>query len=147
MRESLSMNAATNPPTSSTDARQVSDALYYLCASEVLRLFKEKRLSPVELLNALIGRAEQTEPAINAFASTYFEQALVSARQAEAAYTKGKTAAIRPLEGIPVALKNEHSCVGHNTTQGSTLLKDHVDSVNAPITLGATNQAYLMPIR
>ncbi|MEE8227606.1 MAG: amidase, partial [Kiloniellales bacterium] len=60
--------------------------LCYLSASEAIDLFKERTLSPVELLEALIARAETVEPKINAFADTYFEEALDKARKAEARY-------------------------------------------------------------
>ena len=60
--------------------------LCYLSAAEALRLFRARQLSPVELAEAVIARAEAVEPAINAFAETRYEQALREARAAEARY-------------------------------------------------------------
>jgi len=40
-------------------------------------------MSPVELMRALIDRAGQAEPAVNAFSYRFFEDALKAARQAE----------------------------------------------------------------
>ena len=57
--------------------------LHYLSATEALSLFKSKQLSPVELMQAVIDRAEAVEPHINAFSSTYYEEALNKAKEAE----------------------------------------------------------------
>ena len=62
--------------------------LCYLSASEVLKRFKACSLSPVEYLAELIKRAEETEPAINAFAFTWFDQAMDQAKEAEAKYSR-----------------------------------------------------------
>ncbi len=61
--------------------------LCYLPATEVLKNFKARTLSPVEYLEELIKRAEETEPVINAFAFTWFDEAMDQARNAEAKYT------------------------------------------------------------
>ena len=63
--------------------------LCYLPATEVLERFRSRSLSPVEYLETLIARAEQTEPSINAFAFTWFDQAMDQARAAEARYAAG----------------------------------------------------------
>ena len=97
--------------------------LCYLPAVEALKLFREKKLSPVELLKALISRAEEVEPKINAFSFEYFDDAMKAAREAEDRYTKGNP---RPLEGIPLAVKDESYIEGKITTNGSLLLRDSV---------------------
>jgi aspartyl-tRNA(Asn)/glutamyl-tRNA(Gln) amidotransferase subunit A len=102
----------------------VSD-LHYLPAAEALRLFAARELSPVELVSAVIARAEDVEPAINAFAETRYEQALDAARQAEARYA-GTGPAPRPLEGLPVAVKEEAPIAGQRNTLGSLPLRDVV---------------------
>jgi len=46
----------------------VSDAeLCYLSAAEALRLFRKKKLSPVDLMEAVIRRAEAVQPKVNCF--------------------------------------------------------------------------------
>jgi Asp-tRNA(Asn)/Glu-tRNA(Gln) amidotransferase A subunit family amidase len=66
--------------------------LHYLTAAKALRLFRARDLSPVELVSAVIKRAEDVEPVINDFAETFYEQALDQARAAEARYA-GRTSA------------------------------------------------------
>jgi aspartyl-tRNA(Asn)/glutamyl-tRNA(Gln) amidotransferase subunit A len=97
--------------------------LHYLPAAEALRLFRARKLSPVELTQALVDRAAKVEPTINAFAQTFFDGALASARTAEARYAKGGDSA-RPLEGLLVAVKEEAPITGHKNTLGSLPLRD-----------------------
>ena len=107
------------------------DDLCYLSAAEALRRYRAKKLSPVEHLEALIKRAECLEPSINAFAFTYFDEALEQARAAEAAYHGSATP--RPLEGIALAVKDESFIQNKITTNGSLLLKDQVADHTSPV--------------
>ncbi len=99
--------------------------LHYLPATQALRQFRTRELSPVELVTAVIKRAETVEPVINAFADTFFDQALEQARAAEARYA-GQGGAPRPLEGLPVAVKEEAEIAGQRNTLGSLPLRDNV---------------------
>ena len=71
----------------------------YLSATKALKLFKRRKLSPVELMRAIIKRTEKVEPVINAFTETFFEEALAQARKSEARYMK-KDGRTRALEGF-----------------------------------------------
>jgi Asp-tRNA(Asn)/Glu-tRNA(Gln) amidotransferase A subunit family amidase len=102
-----------------------ADELHTLSATEALRRMRARELSPVELMEAVIRRAEQVEPAINAFPHTYYEDALAAARAAEARYT-GTGPRPRPLEGIPVVIKDETPIRGQPLTQASLIYKDDV---------------------
>jgi aspartyl-tRNA(Asn)/glutamyl-tRNA(Gln) amidotransferase subunit A len=99
--------------------------LHYLSATEAIKLFKARKLSPVELVKAVIDRAEKVEPSINAFAETFYAEALKQASAAEARYKSGGQPP-RPLEGLPVAVKEEAPIKGHKNTLGSVALKDEV---------------------
>jgi len=105
--------------------------LIYLSAFEALALFRERALSPVDLLEALIERAQRIEPSINAFVDTYFDEARERAREAAARYA-GDGPAPRPLEGIPLAVKDDTPIAGRRTTSGSVFLRDHVDEHGNP---------------
>ncbi len=99
--------------------------LAYLSAADALRLFRTRELSPVELVSAVIERAEAVEPVINAFAVTRYEEALAQAGEAEARYA-GNGALPRPLEGLPVAVKEEAPIAGQPSTLGSLPLREVV---------------------
>jgi len=98
--------------------------LPYLSATEALELFRSKELSPVELVTAVIARAEAVEPAINAFAESFFDEALDAAKAAEARYVAGDP--LGPLDGLPVAVKEEAPIAGQRNTLGSVPLRDVV---------------------
>lgn len=105
--------------------------LHYLSANDALAMFRSKELSPVELVSAVIARAEDVEPAINAFAQTFYEEALQAAKGAEARYAgNGETA--RPLDGLPIAVKEEAPIAGHKNTLGSLTMRDVIADATAP---------------
>jgi Asp-tRNA(Asn)/Glu-tRNA(Gln) amidotransferase A subunit family amidase len=101
--------------------------LPYLPAAEALALFRARELSPAELMAAVI---ERVEPAINAFAETFYEQAMSAARAAQERYAKAGEPP-RPLEGIPVAVKEEAPIAGQRNTLGSLPLRDEVAGYTA----------------
>ena len=106
--------------------------LPYLSATAARALFDSRELSPVELMHALIDRAEQVEPHVNAFCEQLFDEALVQAEEAEQRYL-GRGPAPRPLEGIPVAAKEKHAIAGRSLTEGSLVNKDVVAAESAPV--------------
>ena len=91
--------------------------LCYRSATAALKSFRDKSLSPVELLNAQMRRAEEIEPEINAFTYRHFDEALGNARKAEQKYTRGKRT--RALEGLPIGIKDESYIKGKPTSNGS----------------------------
>lgn len=109
-----------------------NDDICYLPATEALRLFRKKALSPVDLARALIARAGKVNPKVNCLADRYFDEALDQARAAEARYMK-RGAKVRPLEGIPLAVKDAQRVKGKRTTQGSLIFQDWVDDHSDPM--------------
>jgi len=101
------------------------DDLCYLPATEALRLFRAKALSPVELMEAVIARAETVEPTVNALCVRFFDEALAAAREAEASYM-GRGDPPRALTGIPVGIKDEMPIAGQPWSMGSLIHKDDV---------------------
>ena len=94
--------------------------------------FRARKLSPVELLEAQIRRAEAVNPKINAYTDTYYDEAMEQARLAENAFTR-KTSPIRPLEGLTLAIIDHQALAGKRTTQCSLLYQDEVETENSPV--------------
>ena len=103
----------------------MTDELCYLPATEALQRFRARELSPVELMHAVIDRADQTESTVNALCHTFYDEALTAARAAEERYGVGTA---RPLEGLPLAVKEEEAIQGQPWTQGSLIHRDTIAS-------------------
>lgn len=96
----------------------------YLSAVEAIERFRARSLSPVELVSNLISRIEVVEPKVNALTYTFFERALDEARAAESRYS-GRGRRPRPLEGLPIVIKDYHDVKDEITTFGSRLYEKH----------------------
>ena len=106
------------------------DELCYMTASEALDAFKAKTLSPVELMKSVVARSEAVNPKVNAYTYTFYERALEQAKEAERRYAG--SGEIRPLEGVPVVIKDFHAVEGEVTTFGSRMFADHIPRKSAP---------------
>ncbi|GAA1559986.1 amidase [Kribbella lupini] len=113
-------------------------SLHYLSATEALHLFRTRQLSPVELMQAIVDRASIVEPVVNAFAEQMFEQALLAARAAEQRYRSGGEPG--PLEGLPVAAKEEQHLAGFPVTDG-TLLRPSYPAPQTALVLARIQEA------
>ena len=108
-----------------------NDDLCRLGIEESLTLFRTRKLSPVELLQALLDRAAETEPLANALAEQFNENSLAAARLAEGRYMQ-RNSEPRPLEGIPFSVKVSMAVQGRRMTSGSLVYKDRVSDVTEP---------------
>ncbi len=106
--------------------------LCYLPATEAARLFRSRELSPVEMMTAVIARAEAVDGGIKAFTYTHFDEAMALARKAEAKFMK-PDARVRALEGLPIAIKDESYIKGKPTSTGSLIYKDYIADHTSPI--------------
>lgn len=107
----------------------MNDQLHYCSASEALRRFAARELSPVELMQAVLERAQRLSGSLNATTAIHADAAIARARESEQRYRAGTQ---RPLEGLPVAIKEETAVAGWHRTNGSHLL-DEVPQENHPI--------------
>jgi len=106
--------------------------LHYLTATEALTRFRSRELSPVELMESVIERAQAVDSTVNAVCFSYYEDALDQARQAEKAYAQGGEHA-RPLEGLPVALKDEVEIAGQPATAASLVFQHEIAERTTPV--------------
>ena len=120
---------ATTRPSSPARSNPI-DELAYITVSEALAGFAATTLSPVEVLDALIARADAVEPSINAFCWTGYEEARAQAKAAEQRWQDGTA---RPLEGIVTAIKDETPVAGQPWTMGSLVYADLVAEETSPL--------------
>jgi aspartyl-tRNA(Asn)/glutamyl-tRNA(Gln) amidotransferase subunit A len=106
--------------------------LHYLSATEVLDAFRTRELSPVEVLEAVSARADATEPTVNSLLERDHEDLRSAAREAAERYA-GRGEAPRPLEGLPVVLKEEQPIAGRSLRFGSLLTEGLVSDETHPV--------------
>jgi aspartyl-tRNA(Asn)/glutamyl-tRNA(Gln) amidotransferase subunit A len=95
-----------------------------MSAVEIAEAVRTKRLSPVELIEAVLAQVERVNPKVNAIVTLTADQAREQARGAEAAVVRGD--ALGPLHGVPVTIKDLEVTRGIRTTFGSKLYENFV---------------------
>ena len=101
-------------------------------ATEMLERFRGKELSPVEVLDAFIDRIERIDPRINAVCDRRYDEARAEAKASAARYA-GTGRPPGPLDGVPVAAKEEQPMVGRILAEGSLIYADRVATVTHPV--------------
>ena len=105
--------------------------LAYTPAVDLVRLIREKALSPVELMENCLARIEELNPKLNCFCFVFPDEALALAREAEEKAVSG--AALGPMHGLPVAIKDVTPTAGKTTTRGSKMYEHWVPEEDALI--------------
>jgi Asp-tRNA(Asn)/Glu-tRNA(Gln) amidotransferase A subunit family amidase len=107
------------------------DKLFYATIAEIVKGIREKRFSPVEVVDAHLERAARLQPKLNAFVHVDTDGARKAARAAEDVVMRG--GALGPLHGVPVTVKSCIDVAGWPTAAGSLLRKDNVPAIDAPL--------------
>ena len=92
--------------------------------AEASSLIAAKKLSPVELTRACLGRIEKLDGTLHAFLHLAADRAMADARAAEAAQMRG--ALTGPLHGIPIGLKDIYNTKDMPTTAHSRQLMGNI---------------------
>ncbi len=109
-----------------------SHDLCWLSAAELSPLYRRKKVSPVEVLDAVLARIDTVNPRLNAYVLVTAEQARKDAKTAERALGK-RGAALGPLHGIPFSVKDLVITKNVRTTFGTPLHRDNVPTEDAPM--------------
>jgi amidase len=105
--------------------------LCFTPATELVRLFRTRRASPLEVMQAVLARIDVLNPRLNAYLTLAREPALAAARAATRALQRGAT--LPSLHGVPVSIKDLTPTKGLRTTWGSKIYADHVPDEDALI--------------
>jgi Asp-tRNA(Asn)/Glu-tRNA(Gln) amidotransferase A subunit family amidase len=127
--------------------------LTFLSAISMAEQIRQKRLSPVELVEAHLTKIARLNPQLNAFVQVDSETALRQARAAAHSVTQGQS--LGPLHGVPLSIKSSISVGGGFRCEAGTKLRAGcVPSPDAPlvarlrkagaIILGVTNTPELL---
>jgi len=88
-----------------------------LSATDLVRAYSKKQLSPVEVTRAVLRRIETLNPILNAFCFLDSDFSLKEARQSEKRWGKGSPQGL--LDGVPVSIKDLLLTRGWPTLRGS----------------------------
>ena len=123
-----------------------------LSAVAMAEAVRQRKISPVEVVEAHLHRIEELNPKLNAFVQVDAEGARRSAQAAEARLKDSSD--LGPLHGVPVSIKSSIDVAGLRCEAGTRLRAGYVASQDAPlvarlraagaIILGATNTAELL---
>jgi aspartyl-tRNA(Asn)/glutamyl-tRNA(Gln) amidotransferase subunit A len=106
--------------------------LHNLTIREASDMLASKKISSVELTQAVLKRAHDVESKIKSYVTITDEVALEQARQADERIAKGTN--VTPLTGIPFAMKDCISTRDVRTTCSSKILENYVPQYNATVT-------------
>lgn len=98
-----------------------------ICRMDAVTLAKQirlKKLSPVEVTDAVLARMEKLEPRLHAFCTPTPEIARSTAKQIEKDIMAGKP--VGPLAGVPVGIKDLVCTKGIRTVSGSWAYVDFI---------------------
>jgi aspartyl-tRNA(Asn)/glutamyl-tRNA(Gln) amidotransferase subunit A len=96
-----------------------------------MSLYRDKKISPLDLTRDCLERIERLNPKLNAFITVTRESALQEARRAELEINRGQWRG--PLHGIPIALKDLIDTNGSPTTAASEIFKDRIPDDDAEV--------------
>ena len=106
--------------------------LAWLPATELAPMIRKKKVSPVEVIDAVLDRIDTLNPKLNAFVTVTADAARRDAKAAERALGK-RSARLGPLHGVPFSVKDLVNTKGVRTTFGTPFYRDNVPSEDAPM--------------
>lgn len=126
--------AAWSPRLVAQAARSAppGDSLAALTLAEASDRIASGAVSPVDLVNACLGRLDIYNPKLNAFITVARDAALAEAKVLTAELRAGKRRG--PLHGIPIALKDNIDTAGVRTTAASAVYDERVPREDAEVT-------------
>ncbi len=105
--------------------------LCFAPATEIARRIASGELSPVDVVDRAIARAEAVQPKLNFVAVPRFERAREEARAAAEAVRRAES--LGPLHGVPITIKDNLATQGDPLTNGSFAFEGVVAQADAAL--------------
>jgi amidase len=105
--------------------------LWWMTATDLAARIRSREVSPVDLLEAHLERAERHDPALNVIVMSDAARARARARAAEEALAAGELWG--PLHGLPITIKDAYDYIGMHSTLGFKPMARHRPDRNASV--------------
>ena len=103
----------------------------WISAADLRTLYARRQLSPVEFVDAMLERASNLQPSLNAFVLIDAEGARRAATASEERWHKGEP--LSALDGVPTTIKDTTPVKGWPTRYGSHATDETSAGENAPV--------------
>ncbi len=100
----------------------MTEELSWFTAAEISRRYRRKELSPVDVTDFFLARAERLQPHLNALVAIDIDGARAAARASQERWQKGQELSL--LDGVPTTIKDTTSLKGWATRYGSHATED-----------------------
>jgi Asp-tRNA(Asn)/Glu-tRNA(Gln) amidotransferase A subunit family amidase len=109
----------------------MSPVFHFTTIARLSAGIRSKKVSPGEIVDALLERAAECEAQLNSFVHLDADGARLQALSAEAAAQRGDT--LGPLHGVPITIKGNIDVASFPCPAGSVLRKEYVPQDDAPL--------------
>jgi aspartyl-tRNA(Asn)/glutamyl-tRNA(Gln) amidotransferase subunit A len=109
----------------------MSSALYHRSISDLAAALEAKKLSAVELMQAVVDRTKSVDPRVRAFNSFNEADGLAQAAASDARRAAGESRGL--LEGIPIGLKDVIAVANQPLTASSRMLANFVSPYDSTV--------------
>src|SRR3979490_2628706 len=107
-------------------------SLAWLSAAQLSTLYARRELSPVDAVEAMLARAAQLQPHLNAFVLIDEAGAHAAAKASQERWQRG--APLSPLDGVPTTIKDTTNVKGWPTRYGSHSTDDAAAAEGGAVT-------------
>lgn len=109
----------------------MSQPLWRWSAHALADAIRHGAVSALEATTSALERVQAVNPALNAIVDVLADEALATARAADAARQRGEV--LGPLHGVPVTVKVNVDLQGRATTNGVVAFKDQLATEDSPV--------------
>src|SRR5208283_1653476 len=107
-----------------------SDELFFAPATQLLQMLRSRQISSAEMVSAFIERIESLNHHVKSVVTLVEERAAEESDDADRRLAGRED--IRPLEGLPITIKDSIETKGIRSTDGMKILEHHIPAEDAP---------------
>ena len=118
--------------------------LYRLTISEIRNLLDRKEISVPDIIGSVYQRIAAVENKVRAFVTITQDKAMEMAALAQKKADTSETPGMKPLLGIPLAIKDNMCTKGIRTTCSSKILSNFIPPYESTVTTRLIDQGYVL---